>query len=751
MTEYTWTGNGDGTSWADDDNWSTPDADPATSTPGGGDNAQFSTAATIEDSGSADDITIDASLDLDGGSLTAGMNIFAYAELTAESGSITSKYLAIYDTADFDDTTITTSSFFKVDGGTVTASNGTQIEASSDKASVTSFITTDGGSIDLEGQGTSLTGEGPGGAVIGYTGSGSLTIDDGATATFGSDLTYEALGIGFVSGNGTVTVEGSGSTLTVDDSGAQVDSDAGSTGSLTIKDGGTANFQATTGYAPLAVGQGGTGDVTVTGSGSSLTASGGSTIIGLLGGTGTFEIDDGATVNISNEDPSQSALFVGSGNGSTGTLTVDGTGSSLTTSDGTITVGNVGATGTLDIDDGATVSATGGNPSVDSVLEIGDAGTGTATVDGSGSSIETTNGNAAVGLNAGDGTLTVQSEGEASFTSASDINALYIGSGSGSTGTLNVTGSGSTLTVTGGGGIVGLDDGMGTLSIDDGASATFSGGSSSTSLDIGRSGGTGAVTLTGAGSSFDIDEVVNVGVSGTGFLTIDDGATFTSTYGDGASIDIGVSTGGDGTMTVSDADVDFDKGDGIIIGNGATGSLIVDDGATFSVTSATPNAAYAATVGAAAAGDGTLTVYGAGSTFTADDGGLAVGNAGSGSATVYDGGELFVDDTTYGLIIAGSENSTGDLTVTGSGSGLSNKGPTLVGSSGTGYLTIDDGATFVSTYADGASIDIGADTTGDRNHDCQRRRDRPRFRSRRRHHHRRCGNGHARSRRRRDV
>ena len=137
MTSYTWTGNGGGDSWNNDDNWSTPEDDPALSIPGGGDLVYFSSPATITDSGSADDVTLTSTLELDGGTITVTTNTAStfYVDYggmlsVVSSGSIDAQAMYAEGSADFDDGTLTISNFLAVEGGEVTIENGASLTAS---------------------------------------------------------------------------------------------------------------------------------------------------------------------------------------------------------------------------------------------------------------------------------------------------------------------------------------------------------------------------------------------------------------------------------------------------------------------------------------------------------------------------------------------------------------------------------------------------------------------------------------------
>ena len=93
-------------------------------------------------------------------------------------------------------------------------------------------------------------------------------------------------------------------------------------------------------------------------------------------GMGTLNISGGATVNLTNAEPLAQIASMGLSSGSSGTMTVSGTGSQFTGFD--LRVGENGM-GTLNIINGGKVSGFSG------IMSLGDSGTGIATVDGLGS------------------------------------------------------------------------------------------------------------------------------------------------------------------------------------------------------------------------------------------------------------------------------------------------------------------------------------------------------------------------------
>lgn len=226
-------------------------------------------------------------------------------------------------------------------------------------------------------------------------------------------------------------------------------------------------------------GSGSSGAVTVTGTGSAWNSSGGISVGG--SGTGLLIVENGATVSTG----SASTLSVGSGSGGNGTLTIQ-TGGMVTDLNGTIG-GITGSTGTV------TVSGTNSTWTNTGALSVGSFGMGMLTIDGGGRVTSGVNFTTLVGSN-GTGTVVV------------DGSTLAVG-------TLVVGGAapGGSATPAGTGALVIQD--AGTVS-SRGATIGSTAGSS------------GAVTVTGPGSAWTAAPFgITVGSSGTGTLTIQDSGT----------------------------------------------------------------------------------------------------------------------------------------------------------------------------------------------------------------------------------
>ena len=196
--------------------------------------------------------------------------------------------------------------------------------------------------------------------------------------------------------------------------------------------------------------------------------------------------------------------LVGSFVGDTGTITVTGTGSSLTTK--RLVLGYEG-TGILNVSDGGLVTGSGGDEFI-----IGSAipSHGTATFSGGGTKLDFT-GSATIGE---DGT------GELSFLSGADGAAdnTYLGFGTYGTGTLIVSGLGSTYDTDGF--YVGIEGSGDVIVTDQGMLAT-------TEVSIGQiENAEGKVTVNG-GAFWSATGAIVVGSGGSGALNLSGGATVT--------------------------------------------------------------------------------------------------------------------------------------------------------------------------------------------------------------------------------
>jgi len=253
---------------------------------------------------------------------------------------------------------------------------------------------------------------------VGKTGTGEVTVDGGDALN--SKYCY----VGDKAGStGQVTADGAGTTWT---SSSYLYVGHYGSGTFSISGGGTVSSQ----YGYVGTWSGSTGAFTVHGAGSTWNIS--KLLYVGNAGDGTLEITGGGVVN--------STSTVTIGNNSTtsplnqGKVTVDGTGSKLTTN-APLTVGAFqGSIGELIVTGGGEVSNTVG--------KVGSSAgaTGAVRIEGLGSKW-INSGDLRVG-NSGSGTLTIAAGGEVSNA------AGYIGANAGATGTVTVDGSGSKWTNT---------------------------------------------------------------------------------------------------------------------------------------------------------------------------------------------------------------------------------------------------------------------------------------------------------------
>lgn len=494
---------------------------------------------------------------------------------------------------------------------------------------------------------------------------GGLTIRNAGTLSDSNG----ALGLNPGSA-GTATVNGAGSSwsnsadLSVGYSGA---------GTLTIQSGGAVSNQS----GRVGRSSSSTGTVMVDGAGSSWT----NHIALWVGnsGTGTLIVQNGGTVSNGADG------FIGANSGATGTVTIDGAGSSWADA-GNLYVGQTG-TGKLTISNGGAVSN-----GADGYIGANSSSTGTVTVTGTGSSW-THAGTVAVG-ESGTGTLTVANGGTVSNTSA------VIGTNAGATGTVAVTGAGSSWTNAGN--LTVGQDGTGTLTIASGGVVSNAVGA------IGaNAGATGTVTVTGASSSWTNSSILYVGQDGTGTLTISGGGAVSSLIG---LIGAGFFT--TGTVTVTGTGSSWANSLSLDVGQNGTGVLTIANGAVVSASDVTVGywalskgtLNIGAASGQAAVAPGTLNT--ALVRFRAGIGSSIVFNHTSSnyvfapviSSTIANTGSVIVEAGT--TILTAASTYTGGTTINGgtlavNGSIVSsptvNSGGTLSGTGTVGSVTVNSG------------------------------------------------------------
>jgi outer membrane autotransporter protein len=545
---------------------------------------------------------------------------------------------------------------------------------------------------------------------VGDGDTGVLEISNGGS---GGIVTSEEAYMGRTStGNGTVTVDGSGSDWT---SSAQIWVGYDGIGALTISGG--ASVSDTTGN--IAFGTASTGTVVVTGAGSSWESD--NTIYVSEGGTGYLTVSSGASVTVG---PVGGAIRIANDAGANGEATVTGAGSNLGVADGTLSVGYGGA-GVLNIRDTATVTAddayigyTGtaiGTVNIESggILDLSASGSDLTIgrFSGSQGTLNIANGLVDVGsaTTLGD---RAGSEGTIEISSASgqlETRNIYVGDAG--DGTLNVsdgtvtvgvgmtvgTKSGSDGRVVNVGGTISIgfdlsvgDAGTGAVTIENGGTLTTSG-----FVNVGEIGGVGTLTVSGTGSVWQTGNTTYVGTGGTGNIVISDGATVTD--GDFALYLGSHDSAGSGTLRISDAA--WNNVGQVALGGdaGSRGELTIEAGGSLSSNDH---------VFVGDLGDGVASIVGTGSELTAS-GGLYLGNSigGTGVLTVADGGQVVIGDN---ITIAADDGTVGTINVTDGSSRMVAGNELLVGDIGEGTLNIVDG----SVHADSA-IYLGYDPDGE--------------------------------------
>jgi T5SS/PEP-CTERM-associated repeat protein/autotransporter-associated beta strand protein len=507
----------------------------------------------------------------------------------------------------------------------------------------------------------------PGYLFVGNYGDGTLEISDEATVFAGGAATIGGNG---GNGRGKVTVDGYGSSLTVVTD-LYLGRSNGAEGTLEVKAGGAVNV---TNNASIGDAAGSKGKVTVNGSdngsGNSSTLHVSGTLAVGNSGEGTLEITNGGVVE------ADSYAYIAYAVGSKGTVTVSGAGSIWDVKT-TLDVGRLGE-GTLNITSGGKVK-TGGSVTIGSFF-IGTPSIGLVTVSGSGSALDI-NSSLDVG-HFGNGTLEITDAGVVKVKSTVNI-------GISSRGAVTVSGLGSALNAQ-------SDLHVGyfnnaTLEITDEGVATVA-----YVMSIGNAAGsTGTVTVSDSGSALIVNNSLTVGGIGEGTLNITSGGKVEAK----SSVNIAAQQNSKGTVTVSGSGSSLDVGTTLYVGNAGEGTLEITGGGKVEV----GDTIY---LGFVQGGKGAVTVSGSGSILNTE-GILAVGTFGEGTLDITGGGKVNVKTDAY---IATNPNSKGAATVSGNGSVLNVEGILSVGNLGEGKLEITGRG--VVEAKDEAYIGNGADSTG---------------------------------------
>jgi T5SS/PEP-CTERM-associated repeat protein len=469
-----------------------------------------------------------------------------------------------------------------------------------------------------------------------------LTRDFNATINLaaGKTLTVQNGGDVSISGNypistaSTTVVTGAGSTFSC-------------TSQLLLSGGSTMNILAGAdlfiGSAQVSIGDaGGNGTMTVDGSGSSLLAN--PLRVGFAGGAGILTFSNGSTgtingmyiddsmspgtngiVNIqSGATVTTSALEIAPNAAANhGAVTITGAGSELTVSGSTVIGAASASNGELNVEDGGAFTSGDAPTTVNATGTIAIAGgtylsLGDLAIDG-GELTRDASGQLLFDMGK---TLTVQAGGDVNITGAFSSNFLS---------NFLVTGSGSTLSVNGNFTMMNSSE----LIAEAGGSVSVTGGQT----NIGSGPSSGMVSVTGAGSSFTGGTLVIVGGFNTG-MTFTNGSTGTFSV---ITIDATPNPGFSGMLSIQSGSTVSAIGLSIApLAAANTGTVTVDGfGSTLTVTGGAP-----ITIGAASANTGTLQVQNGG-----------VYHSGTGLTTVNATGEIAITGGTY--------HSNGSLTLNG--------------------------------------------------------------------------------------
>ena len=499
--------------------------------------------------------------------------------------------------------------------------------------------------------------------------------------------------------SGSAIVSGAGALLTTNDNPMSV-GNAG-LGSLLVTAGGSVavgTSDTSLDYGLGIANSGGTGNVTVNGTGSTLTVDG--YLLDGRGGTGSMLIENNGKVVVNDAAANGSGIGIGAGRGAgpSGPANSGGNGVALVTSGGlldlnsttsSMNIGGNGVNGALTVNNGGMVMA-------GTAIAIGTATSASGTVYGGTGELDIGAGGTVFVNNP------VASNGYDVYvgTASSSIGTSTTGTSSGAaSGQVVVSGAGAVLNANSLGIAVGWLS-NGSLMISQGGTV-LSGSQNEVAgnaLSIGRR-STGSVTITDPGSNLTATGVVYVARGGTGSLTIENGGSLSSLLDPngvagisvgGTGLGIGISsgvtyliTGGSGFASVNTGG-DMYSAQSIKVGtDGTEGTLNIGQGGTAEAGSQV----VIGTSVTVAAGDTIILP----SSSIISNGTLI---SSTGIINVSAGGLLQIDgssSTTPGLVIGSDTSSTGELNVVGAGATVNERGELIVGQSGFGALVIQGG------------------------------------------------------------
>ncbi|MBN8711095.1 MAG: hypothetical protein BGO12_15380 [Verrucomicrobia bacterium 61-8] len=523
---------------------------------------------------------------------------------------------------------------------------------------------------------------------VGLSGAGTLRIVSGG----GIVATIAYLGNN-ASGNGTIIVNGGGSSLTLS---SNISVGERGTALLNINAGGVVSnaygkvgvYSGSTGTVSVAgetsawnnsgdiiIGESGTGSLNVSSAASATSTQGflgyngtgnGTVSVDGIGsiwklrsylfvgyfGTARLDITAGGKVATDDSSSAASSASIGHLGGSHGDAYVSGVGSTWAMKDD-LSVGEQGS-GTLSISNKGTVSNSYGT--------IGNyaSGSGSVTVNGVGSTW--TNRNDLIVGKAGTGYLTVIEGGVVSSSSG------YVGYSATNTSSATINGSGSrwnnssSLHVG--------HQGAGTLNIESGGVVT--------SVDgfVGEDNGMmeGLVNISGVGSAWNASGDLSVGDAGTGIFNLREGGAADST-----DASLGVTATGSGVVNLSGADTLWTIRSSLYVGRSGFGKVNVTTGATATANTATIGEQLSGfTSQVNVSGDDSLWEVGAS---------VIIGDGGKGQLNIISGGH----SSAASAVLGNAAGSHGALNIDNIGSSWLVANALTIGNLGAGVLGMQGG------------------------------------------------------------
>jgi T5SS/PEP-CTERM-associated repeat protein len=602
---------------------------------------------------------------------------------------------------------------------------------------------------------------GTAGFLVGSGGTGVITVGNGgaiqAGTPFGSHTSQIDLALGSSGGSGTLIVNGANSVANFTNT---VEVGFGGNGVVSVTGGGL--LAAGEGLDSLNIGDASSGSAGngVVGVDASQAFLAGIVEVGAYG-QGSLNLSNGAFVNQYFTVSGQSfSVLIGAQAGSKGTLSLS-TQSAMQTTEG-IAVGSYG-TGELDVSS-ATLSMYAPAATGTVALDVGAAAGAMGTVNVSGGLINDAYSAGTVIGAAGSGSLSITQIGSQGGTvltgNATTGIGLSVGVSAGATGNVSVSGAASGLGVYGE-----LDDGgagTGNIALSAGGRLVTGLGASAVGLVLGGDGGSGALSAAG-GAQVAVTGQTQVAASGSGSLSVTGGAGFTGQANGLSALVLGASAGSTGSALVSDASSYANLSGGISVGSEGSGTLTVQnqasvvvggtaaptvpavliganagstgkvalasgaqvtvlaagvsvgsdgagllsvDNATLTVTTSPGVGVNALNVGVAAGSSGTVTVTG-GVIFDTQSAGAIVGDAGTGTLAISQsgtqGGLVLTGNPTgtTGLAVGVGAGSSGNISISGSASGLQVYGTAAIGGSGQGNISLVNGGHFVAELGTG--------------------------------------------------